>query len=201
MIRRFFLLMTIIPVCIFLISCSPRARYDRKLKHELGRGVRNDSIFMGLYFGMPEKEFYTHCWKLNKKGLIRQGETNTTVLYIIKNELKYPANMDFYPLFQDGKISEMPVKFVYQGWAPWNNKLSADNLEADILNWYEKTYGKGFIKIEHPQRGTAYVKIDGNRRITIFKQNDTYVWAVFTDMLVSKSWNSTAIDSTEFSEN
>ena len=26
------------------------------------------------------------------------------------------------------------------------------------------------------------VKIDGNRRITIFKENDLRVWAVFTDM-------------------
>lgn len=157
---------------------------------------------MGIYLGMPEKEFYIKCWNLNKKGLIKQSETNTKVEYLIKKELRYPAKMDFYPLFREGKISEMPVKFVYEGWAPWNNKLSADKLEADILNWYENTYGKGFMKVEHPQRGIAYVKIDGNRRITIFKQNDTYVWAVFTDMLVSKSWNVPVNDSTNLtSEN
>ena len=31
--------------------------------------------------------------------------------------------------------------------------------------------------------GNAYTKIDGNRRITIYVENDLYVWALFTDML------------------
>ena len=31
--------------------------------------------------------------------------------------------------------------------------------------------------------GNAYTKIDGNRRITIYVENDLYVWARFTDML------------------
>ena len=79
--------------------------------------------FLGLYFGMPEKDFYMHCWKLNQKGLIKQGESNTTVEYQLKDELKYPAVMDFYPKFNQGKISEMPVMFKYKGWAPWNKTL------------------------------------------------------------------------------
>ena len=177
----------------FIISgCSPKAKYERRLKHELASGVRNDSLFMGLYFGMPEKDFYLHCWQLNKKGLIRQGESNTTVLYEMKDELKYPASMDFYPKFNQGKICEIPVQFVYKGWAPWNKKLSSDNLQVDILKWYEKVYGDGFIEVKHPTRGIAYVKVDGNRRITIFKKDELHVWAVFTDMLVKKGWNDTS---------
>ena len=96
--------------------------------------------------------------------------------------------MDFYPKFMQGKIYEMPVEFEYMGWAPWNKKLSSDNLELDVLRWYEKVYGDGFIEVKHPTRGIAFVKIDGNRRITIFKQDDLHVWAVFTDMLVKKDW-------------
>src|SRR5664280_2349497 len=43
----------------FIISgCSPRAKYERRLKQELARGVRYDSLFLGLYFGMPERDFY-----------------------------------------------------------------------------------------------------------------------------------------------
>ncbi len=34
----------------------------------------------------------------------------------------------------------------------------------------------------------AYVKVDGNRRITIFKQDELHVWAIFTDMLVTRDW-------------
>jgi hypothetical protein len=45
------------------------------------------------------------------------------------------------------------------------------------------------MKVEHPERGIAYVKINGNRRITIFKEDDLHVWAVFTDMSVKKEWS------------
>jgi len=174
----------------FIISgCSPRSKYEHMLKHELASGVRYDSLFLGLYFGMPEKEFYVHCWKLNQKGLIKQGESNTTAQYELKDELKYEALMDFYPNFMQGKIFEMPVSFKYKGWAPWNKTLSSDNLEKEVLKWYEKVYGAGFVKIKHPQHGIAYVKIAGNRRITIFIEDDLHVWAVFTDMSVKKDWN------------
>lgn len=173
---------------IIFSGCSPRAKYERMLKHELASGVRYDSLFLGLYFGMPEKEFYLHCWKLNKKGLIKQGESNTTAEYEMKNELKYEALMDFYPKFMHGKIFEMPVSFKYKGWAPWNKTLSSDNLEKEVFKWYEKVYGDGFVKVKHPVHGTAYVKINGNRRITIFKEDDLHVWSVFTDLSLKKSF-------------
>lgn len=180
-------LIPIILISTFLIlGCTQKAKYDRKLKQELASGVRNDTIFMGIYFGMGQKEFYTHCWKLNQKGLIKQGLRNTTVEYILKDELKYPATMDFYPEFAKTKIFEMPVRFVYNGWAPWNTKLGADSLQVQVLKWYESQYGKGFMEVKHPKRGIAYVKLDGNRRISIFKENETYVWAIFTDMLVDR---------------
>jgi hypothetical protein len=182
---------------IIISGCSPRSEYDRRLKHELASGVRYDSLFLGLYFGMPEKTFYVHCWNLNKKGVIKQGESNITAEYEMKNELNFPALMDFYPKFNQGKISEMPVSFKYRGWAPWNKTLSSDKLQIEVLKWYEKTYGGSFIKVKHPLHGIAYVKIDGNRRITIFIENDLRVWAVFTDMTVKKGW----IDSVSQPEN
>jgi hypothetical protein len=172
--------------CLFC-GCTPRTRYESRLKHELARGVRCDSLFMGLYLGMSQKEFYEQCWKLNRKGLVKQGESNSTVLYSIKHELKYPATMDFYPGFKNGKIATMPVKFAYSGWAPWNKALSADNLEEDVLRWYKKQYGRGFLQVKDPVKGTAWVRIDGNRRIAIYKENDDlHVWAVFTDLSVEK---------------
>ncbi len=174
---------------LIVVSCTPRSRYERKLKHELSSGVRQDSLFMGMYLGMPEKEFYVHCWNLNHKGLIKQGPSNTTVEYIMKDELKYPASMNFYPSFTDGKISEMPVKFQYTGWAPWNKSLSSDSLQIDVLKWFEKKYGDRFLKINHPEKGSAYVKITGNRRITIFRENEMTVWAVFTDMSIKQTVN------------
>lgn len=176
----------LIPMAIaglVIFGCSPRSAYEKRLKKELASGVRNDSLFMGFYLGMTDKDFYTRCWNLNSEGLIKQGTRNTTVERTLRDELNYPATMDFYPTFQEGKITEMPVRYVYNGWAPWNKKLSSDSLQLDLLNRYEATYGKGFITVEHPVRGKAFVKIDGNRRITIFKENEFNVWVVFKDML------------------
>ncbi len=182
----------ILPVLIAglnICGCSPEPKYERMLKHELASGVRHDSLFMGIYLGMPEKDFYTHCWMLNREELIKQGTSNTTVEHALREELKYPATMNFYPEFSRGRIVEMPVRFIYSGWAPWNKSLSSDSLQSEVLKWYENVYGNGFITVKHPRRGIAYTKIDGNRRITIFKEDDMHVWAVFTDMLVKRELN------------
>jgi hypothetical protein len=171
----------------YLVSgCTPNAKYERRLKHELATGVRYDSLFMGLYLGMPQKDFYIHCWQLNKKGLIRQNHDNTQVEYHMKNELKSPAVMDFYPTFSEGNISEMPVTYRYEAWAPWNKALSSKNLQIDVLRYYKKIYGDGFMTVRHHIRGDMYLKIDGNRRISIITKDDLHVVAVFTDMLVKR---------------
>ena len=164
-------------------GCTPKKRYERRLNHELARGISYDSLFMGLSFGMTDIEFFDACWKLNKDSLVKQAIDNMSVEYETKDELKYPATMNFYPVFAEGKIVEMPVRFIYHGWSPWNKEQSASNLALDVKNWYEDIYGKGFITIVHPFKGEAYTKIDGNRRITIYIEGDQYVWAIFTDML------------------
>ena len=181
---------------IILAGCSSGAIYERRLKKELASGVRNDSLFMGIYLGMTSQDFYSHCWHLNRDGLVKQGTHNLSVEYAIREELNHPAVMNFYPEFHEDKIAEMPVRFIYTGWSPWNKSLSSDSLQMDVKNWYEKEYGKGFITITHPEKGSAYVKINGIRRITIYREDDKQVWAVFTDMLVYRELN----DSTHHAE-
>ncbi len=179
--------MILVSMAGFILGgCTPGASYERKLKKELASGVRYDSLFMGIYLGMSDKDFYTHCWELNRQGVIKQGSKNMSVEHGLKAELNHPATMNFYPEFIQGKIAEMPVQFIYNGWAPWNKGLSSDSLLLDVVRWYEQVYGNGFIVVEHPQRGKAYVKINGNRRITLFKKDDMYVWAIFRDMLVEE---------------
>ncbi len=177
-------IMTALVFGLLVFGCSPEFKYERDLNRELDSEVRHDTLFMGIYLGMPEKDFYTLCWKLNMDGVIRQGSTNTTVEYSEREELKAPATLNFYPDFADNKIVELPVRFKYNGWAPWNKSLSSDSLQLDVLQWYEKEYEGSFMAITHPKWGTAYVNIKGNRRISIFKEDDMHVWAVFKDMQV-----------------
>ena len=165
--------------------------YDRVVKQELASGKKMDSIFFGLYFGMKSKDFFTYCWQMSKQGIFTDGVNNQFVLYKLNNkELKYPASMNFYPDFQGDKIFRMRVMYQYDGWAPWNKQMYSDSLVQDVLHLYEKQFQKNpFITMTDKKRGTIYVKVDGNRRITIGRYNDAVVKADITDLIVERQMN------------
>jgi hypothetical protein len=176
-------------VClIFVFACnSDERKYDQLVKDELSRGVRKDTLFQGIKLGMTSKEFYARCWEMNKKGLFFAGSGNMTVLYKLKKELKYPASMDFYPDFRQGRIYKMRVTFGYDAFAPWNKQMFADSLQLDVLNMLRKWYrDKDFITMKDSSKGTIFVQVDGNRRIIIGKFNDAHVKVDYTDLLVDE---------------
>src|SRR5689334_20706560 len=106
---------------------SSFSHYETLMKNELASGKRTDSLFFGIYFSMTSKQFFAHCWELNKQGIFTDGANNMYVLYRLKNnELKHAASMNFYPDFYQNKIYKMRVNFQYDAWAPWNKKLFAD---------------------------------------------------------------------------
>jgi len=171
---------------IFLFAgCSLKSEYQNKVESELSSGIRQDSLFFGISFGMPETEFYRHCAALNKKGVFRQGQGQTVEFDIL--ELNHKAKMEFYPDFHKDKIYQVPVTFSYDAWAPWNKNLSADSLRNEVLELFEKWYGKSFIEVQNPGKGTTFVKIDGNRQIEIYPPEfDHEVLVRFTDLLAER---------------
>ena len=176
---------TLLALVLLTLATACHSEYHQRVEEELAKGVRQDSLFLGITFGMSPKEFFAHCWELNKQGLIHEGAQNMTVMYEVE-DLKEPATMNFYPDFYEDKIYEMPVTYAYKAWAPWNKELFADSLQQDVLKLYKKQYGNDFIAVEHPKKGVAYVRVDGNRRISIFKENDTQVKVLFTDLLAER---------------
>ena len=166
------------------LACEQKSPYERLLEAELASGERYDSLFLGLRFGMTSKEFFTACWDLNKQGLVRQGTRNATVVYDVSEELPHAAKMDFYPRFYEDRIVEMPAVFRYDGWSPWNRHLWADSLQLDVVKLLEDWHGDGFIRADHPELGSAYVKVDGNRRIAVTALDDQLVQVTYTDLSV-----------------
>ncbi len=172
-----------------LISCQQSAmkEYQSLMNREMKSNKKVNDLFFGISLGMPSKDFYMHCWNLNKKGIFTDGTNNTSVFYKLDdNELQHPASMNFYPEFNNGRIHKMEARFQYDGWMPWNKKLSSDSLLPDVLSLYKKWYPSGnpFIAIQDEKRGTLYVKIDGNRRIIIGRYDDIQVKADYTDLSV-----------------
>lgn len=164
-----------------LVSCKKKSLYHQTVKKELASGIKQDSIFLGFYFGMESQDFYNKCWELNKAGLAREGSQNTTVYQKI-TELNHDAGFEFYPLFKNDKIQSMLGHVAYIGWSPWNKELWPDKLIEDLKNLFEEWYGPGFFPIKSPGRGKAYVKIDGNRRIVLYHEKDQRVEFLFSDL-------------------
>ena len=107
-----------------------------------------------------------------------------------KDELKHLASMNFYPDFHNDKIYKLRATLNYDAWAPWNKNMSADSLLHNVLNMFKTWYpGNQFIAINDEKRGTIYVKIDGNRRITVGKYDEVRVKVDYTDVAVEKSLN------------
>ncbi|OLY95528.1 hypothetical protein [Cnuella takakiae] len=178
----------LLPIFLFFTSCqtSPLDQYQQLVKKE-ANGKKANDLFLNISFGMPSKDFYLHCWNMNKKGLFADGANNTSVLYKVPDSLmKHPTDMYFYPEFNRGKVSGMWVRFQYAGWAPWNKALASDSLLPDVVQLYQRWYpgGNSFLKIEDQAKGTLYVKVDGNRRIIIGKYDDVQVKVDYTDLSV-----------------
>ena len=176
-------------VClIFVFACnSDDSKYDQLVKNELSRGIRKDTLFQGLKLGMTSKDFYTHCWQMNKKGIFFAGPGNMSVSYKLGKALKYPAYMNFFPDFAHGRIYKMRVLFGYDAFAPWNKQMFADSLELDVLGLLKKWYkDRDFIRMTDPAKGTIFVQVDGNRRIIIGKYDEAHVKVDYTDLFIDE---------------
>lgn len=181
-----------------LIGCNnPEADYEKWSQKELAKGIQRDSLFLGYHFGMTRQEFYDHSWSLNKQKKVMQGEGNKSILYEVE-ELDHKAKMNFYPHFYEDKIYQMPVKYSYKAWAPWNRELWSDSLLVDLLELYEEKYNTEFNKMNQPDLDrSAYVSIQGNRSITMVTEDDQYVIVTFTDLNTRKKIK----ESGEYAEN
>ena len=172
----------IVGVSIMFINC--KNEYHQLVEQELEKNIRKDTLFLGLQFGMSAREFFAYCWELNKAGLVSEGFSNMSVLYkLARFEKRYDIN--FYPNFLNDKIVSLPVDYAYEITAPWNPKYSVDSLFIEVVAMQKELYGNDFLTISDPKRGEALVRVDGNRRISIFKNIDkNNVTVLFRDLSV-----------------
>lgn len=170
-------------IVAMVLGCTSKSPYQEMLSEELASGVRNDSLFLDIHFGMGKKEFYTHCWDLNKQGLIRQGPNNLSVECRMDSTFDDTAFMRFYPQFVDNKISRMPIEFVYETFSPADPATGADSLLVEVKKLMEDWYDEGFIFMSDEEGSkNLWIKVDGNRQIRIFKKDVATVAVDIRDM-------------------
>lgn len=185
-----FLLIAVIGMALSMVSCgeeAPKTLYEKMEREALKSGKRYDSLFFDLELGMSRQDFFLVCAELNKDSVLYMGMGGKPEFHM-KDELKHSARMSFYPDFYEEKIWNMPVKFTYDAWSPWNRDHSAtklrERLKDEFMEWYG---GNEFFEMEHPTDTVAFVKIDGNRRIVLERENaGAHVIATFTDLRVEQ---------------
>src|SRR5688572_6574423 len=143
-------------VCLFVVitflfyQCtdSPEAQYKALEKSERQSGVRYDSIFKGLYFGMKHQDFRDYCYKKNTIDHdFKMGGANTSWPESkLDNELSYPAAINFYPVFANGVITEMNALIYYDNAVFKDGTFEKDSLLLDVVSMMERWYGKPFFK-------------------------------------------------------
>ena len=162
--------------------CGTKSNYQSIVDQELATGIRNDSLFLGLSLGMEEKEFFATCWDLNKQNITKEGYSNMTVQLALQG-LQHNGYYDFYPFFENKKIKTMTGFTHYKAWSPWRKDLWSDHLIEDTREKFENWFrGNKFFSIKSPTRGKAYVKIDGNRRIVLYIEDDQKVNVLISDL-------------------
>lgn len=171
-------------ISFLAISCNSDTEYQAIVEKELAKEARNDSLFLGYHFGMTRQEFFDHSWKLNSQKIVMQGNRSASIRYDLDN-LRYRAQKNFYPEFYEGKIYKMPVRYMYNGWAPWNRKYWADSLKKDVLAEFRDKYPNRFIEMSHPELDVpAHIMVDKNKRIAIYELDNKEVMVDYADLSV-----------------
>jgi hypothetical protein len=176
----------ILIACLFFLvfaSCI-KTQYKSLKDKQIESGRVENDIFFGIQFGLSSKDFYKYCWDLNKKGLLRESSDNAKV------EKKLAGDLDsvyirFYPEFKQDKLYNMKCEFMFSSWAPWNSRLNSDSLLVEVKNYFNSWYGENEyleLSLDDNKEMKFWVSIEGNRRLLIFKGDDSSVKAIITDL-------------------
>jgi hypothetical protein len=172
-------------VWFYLAGCQ--SDYTRMVKEEMAKGVRYDSVLLGINFGDSNHDFFGRCYDLNAAGVITQG-TGVSVRYVLSDSvdtsLAAPLAIDFYPTFdQNFKIAELRLKFGYVGWNGWNKSLHSDSLRLKVMSLMKEWYGGNDFVIARLDSTELPVKVDGNRRIIVSILDASQVEAQIQDIM------------------
>jgi len=176
-------------ILFVLVLSGCRSEYDGYVKREMASGVFHDSLIFGMRTGMTKKDFYAVCWDLNKQQIIGQGTGNQYARYLEPEDaiedLTLRKQMDFFGTFDENEIMNgMEMVFIYQAWAPWNEKLQSEKLALDLRKKFAEEYkGNPFIEIDlKTSEYQAFAKIDGNRQILIYPKSAKEVVVLIEDL-------------------
>lgn len=177
-------------VVLGLLFTACQSDYTKLVKSELAKGIRKDSILLGINFGTTRQEFYGKCFDLNKQKIVSEG-ANYSVQYLFTDSAFHDRpeqiRLLFVPAFDENeKISNIDFKFDYPGWAPGITRYQSDSLKGKIMKLMMKWYGGNEFITAKVSGEEVPVKLDGNRRILVFEEAPKDVVVRVQDILNPK---------------
>jgi hypothetical protein len=160
---------SVLAIAAVFTACE--SDYTKMVKSELKKGVRKDSVLLGIKFGSTKQEFYGRCFDLNKAMLVTQGPGGLVQYFFMDSIYSAtPTKMRllFYPTFdQNDSIAEVNMEISYAAWAPWIRNMQSDSLQGKTLKILKNWYGGNDFVTAHLTDKDIPVKVDGNRRVIV----------------------------------
>ena len=143
--------------------------------------IQEDSLMLGIRFGMNKDQFFKHCESINSTEKIFDSATKLRIGRPIKSNGK-DFMMNLYPTYLFEKINKLEFECYQQSYSKWNKTAHAENILTDIKSYFEKEFQIKMEEFNHEKHGKAYVHFKGNRRLRIFIKSEKLVGGEFLDM-------------------
>jgi len=161
-------------VSALLVFSSCESEYTKLVNQEMAKGEIHTNYLFNLEVGDTKKEFFDKCWQLNKEQKVSQGSGNKYAKFFdeprVGEDSLARVTTLFYGIFDDNDIMHgVEMKMSFYSWSPWNDTYRSDALISFMKKRYMKELGGNeFIELKIDDKNTAYVKVDGNRRIRMY---------------------------------
>ena len=189
----------------FLASCHDQKSkkqeqtIEDQVKTELSKNIKNETIFLGLHFGMGGEEVHNYF-----KDLVSQGK-----LQLIPHEYISDKGKIYIYKFEFGD-EDFPLKNVIGTFKTYyiNDKLyklrisvesekdsSLQLLKSKLKEVYVSKYGQNYIVRENIYNNSeVYEWIKGNTMIEISEGLDNNILIIYTDLIASRERKETPIE-------
>lgn len=174
---KFYSCLGIVALVVLLIA-GCKSDYQQYVDRELSKQESQDSLILGIHFGMTRAAYFKLCGDLNQQRLVTQGDGGNRAKYIepfdsTNTEDITRKEFQFAPYFDSsGVVIGLEIIGSYIAWAPWQEELQSEQVIREFIKEYEAKFGGNkFIEIKLDEvEVPVYVKIDANRQILIFKK-------------------------------
>jgi len=159
--------------------------FGLKIEQELNSGIRNDTIFLGYWFGMTENQFISWTKKLIKEKKLYQNDRRQVAykMTLDDNNFLATAQAVFSPEYFDGRLYKLNISI-----DPIDHSVP-ELTQLQLVRVYKNRYGFcDHIKNSIFDDSNDYIWIDGNRQIEITKGiSDARIF--YTDLAAERALN------------